>query len=234
MPLEHLVERDLRCNDRNHHCLGAFPGTAPIALAYSGLELVPLAHPHAVLGRNETGHDWDFAEGEAEYKKAFELDPDDATALQWHALQIALIGGREQEALTEMKRAHQLDPLSPAISGNPQAIEELKIDAKLSGEDDFAATLDAAFRSGGWPSLLRKEIEAFLAQRKTKTGYVSPYEIAQLYADSGDKEHVFEWLNTAYQEHDTWLIRLRTDFLLDSLRSDPRFTELVRKVGLPQ
>jgi serine/threonine protein kinase len=251
------------------------------AAARKALELDPsLAHPHAVLGRNETEHDWDFAGGEAEYKKAFELDPDDATARQWHALQIALIGGREQEAITEMKRAHQLDPLSPAISGTvgsvyiysrnydqaieickkvadenptfakahdcltdaywgkrmyPQVIEELKIDAKLSGDkDDFAAALDAEFRSGGWPSALRKEIEASLAQRKTKTGYVSPYVIAELYADLGDKEHAFEWLNTAYQEHDTWLIQLRTDFLLDSLRSDPRFTELVRKVGLPQ
>jgi hypothetical protein len=41
-------------------------------------------------------------------------------------------------------------------------------------------------------------------------------------------------LNTAYQEHDTWLEGLRTDFLFDSLRSDPRFAELVRKIGFPQ
>ena len=100
--------------------------------------------------------------------------------------------------------------------------------------DGFAAALDAGFRSGGWPSALRKGIEVYLAQRKAKTDDVSPYGIAQLYADLGDKDHAFELLNTAYQEHDGGLIALRTDYTLDSLRSDPRYTELVRKVGLPQ
>ncbi len=50
----------------------------------------------------------------------------------------------------------------------------------------------------------------------------------------GDKEQAFRWLNTAYQERDTRLLGLKTDFLLDPISSDPRFAELVRKVGLPQ
>ena len=50
----------------------------------------------------------------------------------------------------------------------------------------------------------------------------------------GDKEQAFHWLNTALQEHDENLIALKTDFTLDPIRSDPRFAELVRKVGLPQ
>ena len=58
--------------------------------------------------------------------------------------------------------------------------------------------------------------------------------IAQLYADLGDKEQAFLWLGTAYQERDSGLVSLKTDFLFDPLRSDPRFAELVRKVGLPQ
>ena len=49
-------------------------------------------------------------------KKAFELDPNDATAHHWYANDIGRIGGREQEALTEAKLAHQLDPLSPITS----------------------------------------------------------------------------------------------------------------------
>ena len=55
-----------------------------------------------------------------------------------------------------------------------------------------------------------------------------------MYAELGEKDQAFQWLNTAYQERDWLLVDLKTDFLLDPLRSDPRFAELVRKVGLPQ
>ena len=87
------------------------------AAARKALELdATLARPHAVLGVNEMDYDWDFAGGEAESKKAFELDPNDATGHWQYAYNIALIGGREQEALAEVNRAHQLDPLTPVIS----------------------------------------------------------------------------------------------------------------------
>jgi len=55
-----------------------------------------------------------------------------------------------------------------------------------------------------------------------------------LYAGLGDQEEVFHWLNIAYQERDWHMESIKTDFLLDSVHSDPRFAELVRKVGLPQ
>jgi hypothetical protein len=97
---------------------------------------------------------------------------------------------------------------------------------------EFAAALEAGFRSDGWLGALRKAIEVLLAQRKT--GYISSYTIAGLYADLGDKDHAFEWLNTAYQEHDTNLVTLRTDFHFDSLRSAPRYAELMRRIGFPQ
>jgi serine/threonine protein kinase/tetratricopeptide (TPR) repeat protein len=251
------------------------------AAARKALELdSTLARPHASLGSNEMDYDWDFAGGEAEYKKAFELDPNDATAHQWYAHDIGYIGGREQEALAEVNRAHQLDPLSPIIGADagfihmrarqydeaiaickklanddptfavahrclahaywgkrtyPQVIEEWMTYGELSGdrnESEFASALERGFRSGGWKSALSKGIEARQPQRKT--GYSSAYRIADLYADLGDKERAFQWLNTAYQERDGLLEGLKTDFLLDPLRSDPRFAELVRKVGLPQ
>ncbi len=253
------------------------------AAAERALELDPtLARPHADLAANKMEFDWDFSGGEAEYRKAFELDPSDATAHQWFAQDLAYIGGRAQESIDEANHAHQLDPLSPiigyaqaeayrharqfhraieigkkVIADNPafgrahtglafsywgehkypEAIQEFRTGAQLEGDKnlaEFAAALDAGFRSGGWPAALRQAIEVLLAQRKAKTGYVSPYLIAQLYADSGDKDHAFEWLNTAYWEHAFFLESLRTDFTLDSLRSDPRYAELVRKIGLPQ
>jgi len=87
------------------------------AAARRALELdASLAYPHAVLGSNYMEYDWDFAGGEAEYKKALELDPSDAAVHWLYAYDIGMIGGREQEALAEIDRAHQLDPLSPIIS----------------------------------------------------------------------------------------------------------------------
>jgi TolB-like protein/Tfp pilus assembly protein PilF len=251
------------------------------AAARRALELdATLAHPHAVLGGIELYYGWDFAGGKAEFNKAFELDPNDATAHEWYAPDIVRMGGTEQEALTEITRARQLDPLSPSISTNagglhimarqyeeaiavckkvadenpafarahrclsiaywgkrmhPQVIEEWKIYGQLSGdrnESDFASALEQGYRSAGWKGALTKGIEARQVQRKT--GYSSPYGIAQLYAELGDKEQAFRWLNTAYQERDPNLLDLRTEFSLDPLRSDPRFAQLVRKVGFPQ
>jgi TolB-like protein/predicted Ser/Thr protein kinase len=238
-----------------------------------------LASPHADLGRNKMRYDWDFGGGEAEFKRAFELDPNDATAHHWYATTIGMIGGREQEALAEINRAHQLDPLSPnliggrgeihvmarrydeAIAGckkladeNPtfagvrrclykaywgkrmylQAIDEWKVYGELyrdGSTSEFASAMEQGFRTGGWPGALTKGIQARKAQRRA--GYQSAYEIAQLYAELGDKDQAFMWLNAALQEHDWWLIGLKTDFALDPIRADPRFAELVRKVGLP-
>jgi eukaryotic-like serine/threonine-protein kinase len=251
------------------------------AAARRALELdASLAHPHAVIAFSEMDYDWNFAGGEAEYKKALGLDPNDATAHQWYAQDLGLTGGREQEALAEINRAHQLDPLSPIISDvigdvhimarqydeaiaackkvanenptfaqahdclakaywgkrmYPQVIEEVKAFGQLSGdrdESDFASVLEQGFRSAGWKGALTKGIE--IRREQNKTGYSSAYEIATLYADLGDKDQAFRWLNTAYKQRDYLLLGLKTDFLLDPIRSDPRFAELVRKVGLPQ
>jgi len=114
----------------------------------------------------------------------------------------------------------------------PQVIEELKVYGQLSGDRNisvFASAMEQGFRSGGWKVALTKGIEISKAQRKT--GYSSACQIADLYADLGDNDQAFQWLNTAYQERDTYLLGLKTDFSLDPLHSDPRFAELVRKVG---
>ena len=225
-------------------------------------------------------YEWDFAGGEAQFKRAFELDPNDTIAHQWYASTIGLIGGREQEALAEINRAHELDPLSLSLTAtfgeihlwarrydaaiavcrkladeNPtfaaahpvlyraywgkrmylQAIDELKAYGDLDRDastSEFASAMEQGFRTGGWQGALTKGIQARKARRRA--GYQSAYEIAKLYAELGDKDQAFMWLNTALQEHDWWLIGLKTDFALDPVRTDPRFAELVRKVGLPQ
>jgi tetratricopeptide (TPR) repeat protein len=88
-----------------------------ITLARKAMELDPtLASPHVSLGGTLMAHEWDFAGGEAEFKKGLELDPNDAHAHEIYADNLSTIGGREQEALAEVNRARQLDPQSLAIS----------------------------------------------------------------------------------------------------------------------
>jgi tetratricopeptide (TPR) repeat protein len=252
------------------------------AAAAKALELDPtLAHPHAVLGGNKMEFSWDFAGGEAEFRKAIALDPNDATAHQWFSEGLMYLG-RGQEAIDEATRAQQLDPLSPIIAGqlgqayafdrqldraieiytkviadNPnfgrahtelastywathkyaEGVQEWKTGAQLEGDKNFsewAAAMDEGFRSGGWQNAERKAIEVDLAQRKANAEYVSPFQVALSYTHLGDKDHAFEWLNTAYKEHDAFLIGVRVDPILDPLRSDPRYVELIRKMGFPQ
>jgi len=249
--------------------------------ARSALRLDPtLAHPHAILGSIEMEYDWDFAGGEAEFRKALALDPNDATAHQWFAENLGMIGGRAHDALSEIDQAHLLDPTSLvirrvkgsvlvaarryddaiAVCGQllaenptfnlahdclgyaywgkrmyPQVIEQWRAYFQHSGsrnEAEFGGAMDRGFRSAGWHGALTEGIKALINQRQRS--YASPYEIARLYADLGDKEEAFEWLNTAYREHDFLLKELNTAFELDNLRSDPRFAELLRKVGLPK
>jgi len=253
------------------------------AAAEKALELDPmLARPHADLGLAKMQYYWDFAGGEAEFKKAFALDPSDATAHQWLSQSLSYMGGRAQEAIEEGNRAHELDPLSPIIGfaqaeaylfdhqldksiemfkklssdypafgvshlglawayweqrKYPQAIQEFTAVAELMADKnrtEYAAALHAGFRSGGWPSAAHKAIEVLVEERKAGTNYAAPGEIAELYADIGEKDNAFQWLSTAYQERCVTLSYLRTDFAFDSLRSDARYTELVRKIGFPQ
>ncbi len=66
-----------------------------------------------------------------------------------------------------------------------------------------------------------------------KRQYVHRYHIAIIYAGLGDKNQALAWLEKAYEERDQWLIWLKVEPMVDSLRSDPRFQDLLRRVGLP-
>jgi predicted nucleic acid-binding protein len=63
--------------------------------------------------------------------------------------------------------------------------------------------------------------------------YVSPYFIAEVYRGLGEIDRTFEWLEKAYEHHSDWLVWLGVEPALDGLRRDPRFTDLMRRVGLP-
>lgn len=78
----------------------------------------------------------------------------------------------------------------------------------------------------------RKEAQAILDKLKTSSQYVSPTELAPLHLALGDKEGAMASLEKAYAQHDLQLQTLKVDPYLDALRSDPRFQDLLRRVGL--
>ena len=100
-----------------------------------------------------------------------------------------------------------------------------------SGDGPYAlGHLGNAYARAGQPDAARKII-ARLQVHVQKDG-VGRYEIALVYAGLGDKKEAFQWLDDAYHTHDAGLVYLKVDPCLDSLRSDPRFDDLMRRVGL--
>jgi hypothetical protein len=181
----------------------------------------------------------------SEANRAFELDP----LSPINAVTLGTVhntGRRYDDAIAVCRKLAIENPkfpgahlcLAQAYWGKgiySKVVNEFVVYSRLSGDQkafDFASALEEGYRSAGWKGALKKALETRLAQHNA--GYSSPYEIATLCANLGDKEGAFKWLDAAYQEHDLGLLSLKTDFLLDSLRADPRLTKLMKKVGLPQ
>ena len=83
----------------------------------------------------------------------------------------------------------------------------------------------------------RTEAQKVLDQLKelSAPSYVAPYNFAVIYAGLGEKDRAFALLNRGYADRSYYLaVYLTTDARLDSLRSNPRFAELRRRVGLPE
>jgi tetratricopeptide (TPR) repeat protein len=70
-------------------------------------------------------------------------------------------------------------------------------------------------------------------KRLAKRGYISPYNFAVIYAGLGDKDKAFEYLNKAYEEFNSNMPHFPRRPMFDSLHSDPRYTELLRKMNYP-
>ncbi|MFY9607406.1 MAG: hypothetical protein WAU45_02175 [Blastocatellia bacterium] len=93
--------------------------------------------------------------------------------------------------------------------------------------------LKRAYQEGGAKGFWQEYLE--LTKEAGKRVYISPARMAAAYARTGDTEHAFEWLEKAYNERDQLLFyNLKGDADFDSLRSDPRFANLMQRIGLAQ
>jgi hypothetical protein len=110
-------------------------------------------------------------------------------------------------------------------------VEETGQVLRLEGCTACADRLARAYARGGY----RGWLEARLVDLKKRSGKerVSPFEFAELYAGLGNLTMAIQYLEAGYREHTAEMVRLQVNPAFDKLRSDPRYQDLVRRIGLP-
>ncbi len=193
-------------------------------------------------------HSWELAmmgrkdEALAEAKRSQEADPLSSFANGF--LGSVLVFTRQWDpAIEQLRSAIELDPsfwfnhvflarayeqkgrLPEAIAEFQHALELEKVNAEIwSG-------LGHAYALSGNKSEVQKVLDHL--KELSVHGYVAPYNVAIVYAGLGEKDQVFAWLGRAYSQRSYYMAEyLTTDSRLDGLRSDPRFADLLRRIGL--
>jgi len=250
----------------------AFPEAK--AAAIKSLELdSTLGEAHNSLAFVLDGFDWDFDSAGREFQRAIELNPGYATAHHWYAWHLSLLG-RYDEALAEMRKAENLDPLSLIINADlaellvlahsdeesiQQSRKTIEMDPNFALAhnqlaqaylqkhmyDEAVAELKTAVQvSGGGPAFIANLARAYVAsgkrseavklldhlKKRSKPDYSNASEIAVIYASLGDADQAMNWLEKGYNERFNPGVLLRPGF--NPLRSDPRFQNLVHRIGL--
>jgi|SRR5215204_2447180 len=184
----------------------------------------------SILGRRE--------ESAAVYRRALEIEPLSLVINASYGMSLVYVG-RYEEAIAQLKKTLELDEnyfgthfqltlASQAQGRYAESIEACAKAAELYGNYQEAAKVRERFAGGGWEGYLR----AMTGDREADN--LSFYFVATCHAALGEREQAFEALKKSYENREIPLILLKVDPRLDSLRSDPRFAELLRKVGLPQ
>jgi TolB-like protein/Tfp pilus assembly protein PilF len=115
----------------------------------------------------------------------------------------------------------------------PQAISELEKARSLSGNHPaMLMGLGNMYGAAGRRAEAMQILQQFEGMAKTR--YVPAVYFAGVYTGLGEKDKAFQWLHTAYQQRTDYLIYLNVEPMADPLRSDPRFKDLLRRIGLPQ
>ncbi len=91
--------------------------------------------------------------------------------------------------------------------------------------------IDQGFEEGGYHLAMQRTAEMMITNRDTI--YVPSWQISTLYCRAEMKEEALEWLEKAYEEHDSNMPYISVDPLFDFLREEPRFQNLLKKMGLP-
>jgi len=179
----------------------------------------------------------------AEIKRAIELDPL-SLAIASDAGEIYYFARQPDAAITQLRKAIEMDssfPRAHFLLG--RALEQKRDFATAIAEFNTARTLSqdsaeavAALGQGYAASGKRDEAQKILGelQDRAKQGYISPHFMAIIYAELGENDRAFEWLNKAIEKRFPPLIYLEVNPVWDNLRADPRYEEVLRRIGLKQ
>jgi TolB-like protein/lipoprotein NlpI len=176
----------------------------------------------------------------SEMKRAMELEP---LSLQQGAnfAAVYMYARQFDLAVEQAKKTYELDPgqigaqswLQYTYNAKGMYAESLSMSEKISRSDYvFFGQRGIALAKAG----RRQEAEEVLKSWRelAKTRYVMAYWMAAVYAALGNKDAAFAELEKSYQQREWFFPRLKTDPFMDPLRTDPRFADLEKRIGLPQ
>ena len=175
----------------------------------------------------------------AEAERGLQLDP--ISLVAHHMVAYCYYSSRQYDrALDQIRKASELNLVSPDSwihwtlsiiyrdkGSYEKAIEEFRI---LGDLPHVLGHLGNAYARAGHRAEARQTVST-LRDYVQKHG-VGTYEVALVYAGLGDKDEAFAWLEKSYKVHDKGLTYLKLDPCVDPLRSDPRFQNLLHRVGL--
>ncbi len=190
----------------------------------------------ANLGRHE--------QADQEARRAVELDPLSLLMNMTPALNYYL-ARQYDRAIAQLQRVIEMEPnfvAARSVLGSVLVQKELYEEALAEYEKVLELTKGVAVVETSVKAIMAhayarwgKRGEASkLLEEVTVAGTASPYSIAGIYAALGEGDAAFAWLNQACEQHDVQLVSVKVDPTLDGVRSDLRFAELVRRVGLPE
>jgi serine/threonine-protein kinase len=181
-----------------------------------------------------------FDQAIAEGKRAVDLDPLSLIA----NVELAAIYGyarQNDQSIAQLRKVTEMDPkwylarmiLCQSYTFKGQFAEAITEAERARALDDDPAVLSYLARAYAL-SGKREEAVKVVAQMHelSKQRYVPAYGFGMAYAALGDKDQAFQWLERSFQDGGWEITFLKVDPALDSLRSDPRFNDLVKRVGL--
>ena len=183
-----------------------------------------------------------LSEAQASMERAYRLDPLSVMAMVFLG-EIHAWRGDSSAAIALWEKARELDPTYPELhqtiagilcarDASGEAIGILQAKLSISPEDPILkADLGYCQAVAGRPEQARRILgELELRSRET---YVSPMHRAQIHVGLGETEQAFAALEEAFDDRSFFLLYLSVDPQFDPLRSDPRFSDLLRRIGLP-